>query len=86
MLYHGRMNRCAKLKECPASQYLRCEAWSSGMDCWEVASPRCSSGLHLCLQYGCPVYERFNAEIEATLKSRAMEPLRTSREETETTD
>ncbi len=77
------MNRCAKLKECPASQYLKCEAWLEGMDCWEMPSPRCSSGLHLCLQYGCPVYEKYPVEIEARLKSRAMEPLHTSREDEE---
>lgn len=78
------MNRCAKIKECPASQYLRCEAWLEGMDCWEIASPRCSAGLRLCLQYGCPVYERYSAEIEAALRDRAMEPTRTSRESEET--
>lgn len=80
------MNRCARLKECPASQYLKCEAWLDGLDCWEVLSPRCSSGLHLCMQYGCPVYERFSADIEATVKSRAMEPLRASRGEVESAD
>jgi hypothetical protein len=74
------MNHCAKIKECPASQYLLCEAWLEGLECWEIASPRCSAGLRLCLQYGCPVYERYTTDIEAALKDRAMESTRSVRE------
>jgi hypothetical protein len=76
------MNRCAKIKGCPASQYLSCRAYAESLDCWQISSPRCSADLRICIQYGCPVYERFKAEIENTLKERAMEPVRSQQGET----
>jgi len=66
------MNECSRLRGCPASQYLSCEAYLRGLECWQVEQPRCTSELRLCLQYGCPVYERYSGEIEETLRERAL--------------
>lgn len=66
-------NMCSRLRGCPASQYLACEAYQRGMECWQVDQPRCSLELRYCLQYGCPVYERYSAEIEEALQARALE-------------
>jgi len=74
------MNRCAKIRGCPASQYLNCPAWRASVDCWESDSWRCTSDMRLCLQYGCPVYERYPERIESALRARAAETLRVSRE------
>lgn len=66
-------NNCQKIKACPASQYLFCEAFKMGLECWQVSEPRCSSEMRLCMQYGCPVYDRYTTEIEQALKDRALE-------------
>lgn len=66
------MNTCSRLRDCPASQYLNCEAYGRGLECWQVEQPRCALEIRLCLQYGCPVYERFSGEIEEALRDRAM--------------
>ncbi len=77
------MNHCAKIRGCPASQYLRCEAWLEGLECWEISAPRCANDLRLCMQYGCPVYDKYSSDIEASLKTKAMETSRSSRDEDE---
>ncbi|MEJ5186112.1 MAG: hypothetical protein WHT46_03420 [Candidatus Geothermincolales bacterium] len=66
------VNRCRELRGCPASQYLACEAWREGSNCWEVEDPRCSVGLEKCMRYGCPVYSLYSKEIEEELKRRAL--------------
>ncbi len=66
-------NTCRSLRGCPASQYLSCEAYRSGLECWQIDEPRCSRELHFCMQFGCPVYDRYKEEIEATLRERALE-------------
>lgn len=66
------MNECSRLRGCPASQYLACEAYLRGLECWQVEQPRCTLELRLCLQYGCPVYERYSREIEEALRERAL--------------
>jgi hypothetical protein len=66
-------NNCQKLRGCPASQYLSCEAFRQGLECWQISQPRCSVELRYCLQYGCPVYDRYSAEIEEALREKAME-------------
>lgn len=78
------MSRCQELRKCPASQYLACEAYLKGLECWQVADPRCTSDLQYCMQYGCPVYDAFREEIEDALKARAMgaRPRETRREGT----
>lgn len=65
-------SNCRKLRECPASQYLSCEAYLRGLECWQIDQPRCSRELRFCLQYGCPVYDRFSAEIEEALRVKAL--------------
>lgn len=67
------VNQCSRLRGCPASQYLVCEAYRKGLECWQVEQPRCTLELRFCLQYGCPVYDRYNVEIEETLRERALE-------------
>lgn len=64
---------CRRLRGCPASQYLSCEAYRRGQECWQVDDPRCTTELRFCLQYGCPVYDRYKAEIEEALRVRALE-------------
>ncbi|MGQ9474888.1 MAG: hypothetical protein ACUVRX_01720 [Actinomycetota bacterium] len=66
------MNDCSRLRGCPASQYLSCEAYRKGLECWQVEQPRCTLELRLCLQYGCPVYERHSGAIEEALRERAL--------------
>jgi len=66
-------NHCRKLRGCPASQYLACEAYRRGLECWQIDQPRCSQELRFCLQYGCPVYDRFSSEIEEALRLKALE-------------
>ncbi len=66
-------NNCQKIKGCPASQYLLCEAFKRGLECWQVEEPRCAMEMRFCLQYGCPVYDRYPQEIEQALKDRALE-------------
>lgn len=66
-------NQCSRLRGCPASQYLVCEAYRKGLECWQVEQPRCTLELRFCLQYGCPVYDRYSVEIEETLRERALE-------------
>ncbi|OFW55963.1 MAG: hypothetical protein A2W01_05860 [Candidatus Solincola sediminis] len=66
-------NNCQKIKGCPASQYLSCEAFKRGLECWQVDEPRCAVELRFCMQYGCPVYDRYSQEIEHALKDRALE-------------
>ena len=66
-------NTCRTLRGCPASQYLVCEAFLKGLECWQVEEPRCARELRFCLQYGCPVYDRYKEEIEEALRERAME-------------
>ncbi len=66
-------NTCRSLRGCPASQYLYCEAYRKGLECWQIEEPRCSRELRYCLQYGCPVYERYKEEIEEALRERALE-------------
>ncbi|MDY6794278.1 MAG: hypothetical protein SWK76_03205 [Actinomycetota bacterium] len=67
------MNNCYRLRGCPASQYLFCEAYKRGLECWQIDEPRCTLELRFCLQHGCPVYERYSAEIEEALREKAME-------------
>lgn len=67
-------NNCHKLRACPASQYINCEAYKRGLECWQVDEPRCSMELRFCLQYGCPVYDKFSAEIDEALREKALEP------------
>lgn len=64
---------CSKLRGCPASQYLNCEAYRRGLLCWQISEPRCTTELRFCLQYGCPVYDRYKNEIEEALRERALE-------------
>lgn len=64
---------CRQLRGCPASQYSDCEAFRRGLQCWQIDQPRCSLELRLCLQYGCPVYERYSSEIEEALREKALE-------------
>lgn len=64
---------CRQLRGCPASQYLDCEAFRRGLQCWQIDQPRCSLELRFCLQYGCPVYERYSSEIEEALREKALE-------------
>ncbi len=66
------MNMCSRLRGCPASQYLTCEAYRRGLECWQVEQPRCVLEMRFCLQYGCPVYERYGAEIDEALRNRAL--------------
>jgi len=66
-------NNCRKLRGCPASQYLSCEAYRHGLECWQIDQPRCALELRFCLQYGCPVYDRYSAEIEEALREKALE-------------
>ena len=66
-------NTCRSLRGCPASQYLRCQAYLQGLECWQVDEPRCTLELRYCLQYGCPVYDRYKSEIEVSLRERALE-------------
>ena len=66
-------NNCRKLRGCPASQYLACEAYKYGLECWQIDEPRCALELRFCLQYGCPVYDRYSAEIEEALREKALE-------------
>jgi hypothetical protein len=66
-------NACRKLRECPASQYLTCEAYRRGLECWQIDQPRCAKELRFCLQYGCPVYDRYSTEIEEALREKALE-------------
>jgi hypothetical protein len=73
------MNRCARIRGCPASQYLSCKAWLESVECWETDSPRCSADFRLCLQFGCPVYEKYTERMDNALRARAQETLRTSR-------
>ncbi|MBC7247808.1 MAG: hypothetical protein H5T73_08510 [Actinobacteria bacterium] len=67
------LHDCRQLRGCPASQYIACEAFRRGMQCWQIEQPRCTLELRLCLQYGCPVYERYSSEIEEALRERALE-------------
>lgn len=67
------LNNCRKLRECPASQYLSCEAYKRGLECWQIDQPRCALELRFCLQYGCPVYDRYSHEIEEALRVKALE-------------
>ena len=66
-------NNCQRLRACPASQYLNCEAYKRGLECWQIDEPRCALELRFCLQYGCPVYERYSAEMDEALRERALE-------------
>jgi hypothetical protein len=66
-------NSCRRLRGCPASQYLSCEAFKRGLECWQVNEPRCALELRYCLQYGCPVYDRYSMEIEEALREKALE-------------
>ncbi|MDI6782170.1 MAG: hypothetical protein QME49_08730 [bacterium] len=35
------MKKCYDVRGCPASHYLRCAAYASGKDCWEVPDIPC---------------------------------------------
>ncbi len=67
------MSRCYELRGCPASQYLNCEAYTSGLRCYQVPRPRCTKDLLFCMQMGCPAYNAWSSEIDAEMRSRAME-------------
>ncbi len=67
------MSRCQELRGCPASQYLNCEAYREGLRCFEVAQPRCTRDLLLCMQLGCPAYDHWAPEIDSEMKRRALE-------------
>lgn len=67
------MSRCYELRGCPASQYLYCEAYTSGLRCYQVPNPRCTKDLLFCMQMGCPAYDAWSSDIDAEMRSRAME-------------
>lgn len=64
------LKECWDLKKCPAGQYLNCSAFLEKKRCWEVANPRCSRSLLMCLQLGCPVYEVYTEEIDREIRNR----------------
>jgi hypothetical protein len=52
---------------------MNCEAYRHGLECWQVEEVRCASELRFCLQYGCPVYDKYKVEIEEALREKALE-------------
>jgi hypothetical protein len=62
-------NLCGKysMRGCPASQYLNCEAYATGKNCWEIAKKPC------CKQVNCEACIR----CSIFLKGREVEELST---------
>lgn len=76
---------CWEIKKCSAAQYLNCKAYQEQKHCWEVSNPRGSRSMLLCVQMGCPVYDRYTAEIDREIQYRLslMFPFLSSIEEQE---
>jgi len=79
-------SNCWEIKRCSAGQYHNCRAYQEKKHCWEISNPRGSRSLLLCLQLGCPVYEKYMEEIdsEITYRLTLMFPFLSTIEETET--
>ncbi|PKQ28023.1 MAG: hypothetical protein CVT63_04960 [Candidatus Anoxymicrobium japonicum] len=61
---------CWEIKKCSAAQYLNCAAYLEKKKCWEISNPRGSRSMLLCLQMGCPVYDRYMNEIDKEIECR----------------
>ncbi len=56
------MNYCHRIRKCPASQYLSCEAYAKGTNCWEIAEKPCCKRRTFDRCEECWVYQAFLSE------------------------
>lgn len=51
-------NKCSdyKIKGCPASYYLKCQAYEAGLNCWDLLNVPCCSKETLTECRHCEVY------------------------------
>ncbi|MDD5090130.1 MAG: hypothetical protein PHQ23_04360 [Candidatus Wallbacteria bacterium] len=50
---------CWDIHVCPAAEYLSCEAYKSGKNCWEVREKPCCKRNDFARCLTCPVYLQY---------------------------